>query len=318
MGACENRLEKERRLTQECQKEESCKTSGLCTGSCAAEPCRCITAKNADCQQTMACASMGVCTAVDGKCVVGGTDDCRRTATCRMAGFCTPKEGKCVIGGDADCKQAEQCKTDNLCTFKDGGCIDATMASAGLINPALANDQAPEKYKVKFTTTKGDFVVEVTHKWAPIGADRFYNLAKVGYFRNSAFFRMVGGVVAQFGVHANPDVTTAWRESRIRDEPSKQPNDRGTVAFVTSGPNSRSTQLLINLADNRARLDKVGVVPIGKVVEGMNVVDALNKEYGDGPPEGNGPDPIKVQLEGNKYLKKSFPKLDYITLAALL
>ena len=199
---------------------------------------------------------------------------------------------------------------------------DAKAEGAGASEPALldpfaATETAPDTFKVKFETTKGDFVVEVTRAWAPLGADRFYNLVKLGYFEDIAFFRVLDGFMAQFGLHGTPEVTRAWKTAPIKDDPVKESNKRGTLSFATSGPNTRTTQLFINFNDN-VPLDKMGFSPFGKVVEGMEVVDSLYKEYGEGAPKGSGPDQGKIEREGNAYLKARFPKLDYIERATLV
>jgi peptidyl-prolyl cis-trans isomerase A (cyclophilin A) len=185
-----------------------------------------------------------------------------------------------------------------------------------LANPAALNEKAPANYKVRFDTSKGVFVVEVRRDVAPNGADRFYNLVKNGYYDNVRFFRVVSGFMVQFGINGDPAINTKWREARIKDDPVKTSNLRGFVTFATSGQDSRTTQVFINFADN-STLDRQGFSPFGKVISGMNVVDALNAEYGEGSPRGNGPDQMRVQAEGNTYLNKSFPKLDYIKKATI-
>jgi peptidyl-prolyl cis-trans isomerase A (cyclophilin A) len=183
------------------------------------------------------------------------------------------------------------------------------------LNPALANERAPEKFKIKFTTTKGDFVVEVTSAWAPLGAERLYNLVKIGYYRDVAFYK-VDSTTAEFGIHGKPEVSSAWRDSAIQDDPPKQPNDRGYVAFARSRANSRWAPLVVYTKSNRD-LDQVGYAPVGKVIQGMNVLDSLNKALGEGATV-KGPDASKVEVGGNSYLKASFPQLDYVTGASLL
>src|SRR6202165_968178 len=141
--------------------------------------------------------------------------------------------------------------------------------------PALAQtpkEQAPASYKVKFDTSKGTFVVQVTRAWAPQGADRFYNLVKNGFYDNVRFFRVISGFMVQFGINGTPAVMAAWRNAQIPDDPVTQSNKRGMITFATSGPNSRTTQVFINFADN-SRLDSTGFAPFGQVVSGMNVVD---------------------------------------------
>lgn len=180
-----------------------------------------------------------------------------------------------------------------------------------LSNPNLLNETAPENFKVRFKTTKGDFLVEVKREWAPKGADRFYNLVKNGFYNEAAFFRVIKGFVAQFGINKDPNISSKWREAVIDDDPVKLSNSRGTISFATAGPNTRTTQLFINFKDNQ-RLDSMGFSPFAKVVEGMDIVDNLYSDYGEGEPYGNGPSQSKIQTEGNSYLKSYFPKLDYI------
>jgi peptidyl-prolyl cis-trans isomerase A (cyclophilin A) len=193
----------------------------------------------------------------------------------------------------------------------------APAHSAAPVNPALlqpekAKATAPAKFKVKFTTTKGDFVVEVTRAWAPLGADRFYNLVKLGFMQDLGFFRVVPGFVVQFGIHGNPQVSAAWRQAHIKDDPqSKQSNEAGTLTFAKSGPDTRTTQLFINFKDNK-NLDAMGFPPFGKVIQGMDVVESINKEYGERPNQG------LVQAEGNEYLNREFPKLDYVQSATIV
>jgi peptidyl-prolyl cis-trans isomerase A (cyclophilin A) len=186
-----------------------------------------------------------------------------------------------------------------------------------LKNPALANEKAPENFKVKFNTTKGSFTLEVTRAWSPLGADRFYNLVKAGFFTDIAVFRVIDGFMAQFGIHGDPAISAVWRGARIQDDPVKQSNGRGYISYAMAGPNTRTTQFFINFGNN-ASLDGMGFSPFGKVTEGMDVVDSIYSGYGEGAPRGMGPDQGMVQMQGNEYLKKSFPKLDYIKNAELL
>ena len=184
-------------------------------------------------------------------------------------------------------------------------------------DPAKLTATAPESFKVKFDTTKGDFTIEVTRSLAPHGADRFYNLVRSGYFNDIAFFRVIPGFMCQFGIHGDPKVSAAWRNARIPDDPVKGSNKRGAITFATAGPNTRTTQLFISYGDN-SRLDGMGFAPFGKVTEGMDVVDKINGEYGEGAPAGHGPNQQLIQEEGNTYLKKDFPHLDYIKSATIL
>jgi peptidyl-prolyl cis-trans isomerase A (cyclophilin A) len=154
--------------------------------------------------------------------------------------------------------------------------------------------------------------------WAPRGADRFYNLVRAGYFTDCAFFRVLPNFMAQFGISPNPAVSKVWRDANILDDRVIEGNKRGRVTFATAGPNTRSTQFFINFGDN-TRLDGMGFSPFGKVVEGMDVVDKINGEYGDMPQQGgSGPNPDLIARQGNAYLKKDFPNLDYIKSATLV
>lgn len=192
------------------------------------------------------------------------------------------------------------------------------VASAGdLSDPASLNEKAPAVYQAKFDTSKGSFVIEMHRDWAPNGADRFYNLVKNGFYNDVRFFRVLDGFMAQFGINGNPNLSVVWRNANIKDDPVKQSNTRGTVTFATAGPNTRTTQVFINFGDN-AGLDGQGFSPFGKVVSGMDVVDSLYGGYGEGAPNGAGPDQGRVQSQGNAYLEKSFPKLDYVKTATIV
>ena len=169
----------------------------------------------------------------------------------------------------------------------------------------------PEVFRVKFETTQGDFVVEATRAWAPHGVDRFHELVRMRYFDEGRFYRVLRGFIAQFGVHKNYDVHDVWRKLLIVDDPPKEKNLRGTLAFAKSGPNTRATEIFINLADN-AMLDDTGFVPFAKVVEGMDVVDKFYAGYGDLRPNGTEVDPGRVEEGANDYLIPRFPKMDYI------
>ena len=192
-----------------------------------------------------------------------------------------------------------------------------STASPGFTDPAKLTGPAPETFKAQFDTTKGKFTIEVTRSLSPNGADRFYNLVRSGYFKDVAFFRVIPGFMCQFGIHGDPNVSAKWREAAITDDPVKGSNTRGTITFATAGPNTRTTQLFINFADN-INLNGMGFSPFGKVTEGMDVVDKINGEYGEGAPRGGGPNQGRVQAEGNTYLKKDFPNLDYIKSATIV
>jgi peptidyl-prolyl cis-trans isomerase A (cyclophilin A) len=196
----------------------------------------------------------------------------------------------------------------------------APAPNAALMHPASLKEQAPEKFKAKFTTTKGDFVVQVTRAWAPHGADRFYNLVKNGFFTDASFFRYVPGFIVQFGMAADPKVTQAWQSANIPDDPLKHSNTAGTIVFANAGPNTRTTQLFINLADTSSNLDhQPGFSPFGEVVQGMDVVKGLYSGYGEGSDMGGkGPTQGRITAEGKPYLDKSFPKLDSIKTATIM
>ena len=193
-------------------------------------------------------------------------------------------------------------------------------AASGLTKPdksAIATP-APDSFKVAFETSKGNFTVMAHRAWAPRGVDRFYHLAQLGYFDDARFFRVLSGFMAQFGMNGNPRVTAAWEPLTIADDSVKQSNVRGMVTFAAGGaPDTRSTQLFINYADNR-NLDGIRFAPIGQVVDGMSVVDSLYSGYGEGAPDGAGPSQDRIASEGNAYLRKSFPKLDYIKTARIV
>ena len=186
-----------------------------------------------------------------------------------------------------------------------------------LLDPPHATEQAPDRFRVRFETTKGPFVIEVTRAWAPRGADRFYNLVRVGYYDDVAFFRVIENFMVQFGIHGDPAVNAAWRQARIPDDPVTQSNKRGMVTYAMAGPDTRTTQLFINFRDN-AGLDGQGFSPFGRVVEGLPVVDSLYSGYGEGAPSGGGPEQGRAQGEGNAYLKSRFPKLDFVKTARLV
>jgi peptidyl-prolyl cis-trans isomerase A (cyclophilin A) len=193
----------------------------------------------------------------------------------------------------------------------------ALAQSPKLSNPTALNEKAPATYKVRFDTSKGSFVIQVNRAWAPHGADRFYNLVKNGFYDNVRFFRVITGFMVQFGVNGDPALSAHWRGANIPDDPVKASNKRGMITFATAGPNTRTTQVFINFADNSS-LDGQGFAPFGQVVSGMKVVDALNAEYGEGAPRGRGPDQGRLQREGNAYLAKSYSRMDYVKKASIV
>jgi len=190
----------------------------------------------------------------------------------------------------------------------------ASAYDRALLRPALLKAKAPEQYQVKFVTTRGEFTLTVTRAWAPLGADRFYNLVKHHFYDNASVFRVVPSFVAQFGISAHPAVTKAWQGTDIKDDPVTQSNKKGYITFATSGPNTRTTQVFINLQDN-TRLDRMGFAPFGLVDgDGMKVVGMFYDQYGDNA----GPDQPEIEKQGKPYLDKGWPKLDTIKSATLL
>lgn len=191
----------------------------------------------------------------------------------------------------------------------------ARETPAHLTNPGLATRQAPDRYAVALETTKGTLHIDVRRDWAPLGADRFYNLVRLGFFEDVAFFRVLDRFVAQSGLHGDPAVNTAWRDARIQDDPVKESNTAGMVTFATSGPHSRTTQFFINTGDN-VGLDRMGFAPFGRVRE-LDLARSLHSGYGEGAPSGRGPMQSRIQREGNAYLREQFPDLDYIKSATI-
>jgi peptidyl-prolyl cis-trans isomerase A (cyclophilin A) len=193
----------------------------------------------------------------------------------------------------------------------------AQARSASLKNPASLKETAPATFNAKFDTSAGVFVVKVTRDWAPHGADRFYNLVKNGFYDGARFFRVISGFMVQFGISGDPAVSAVWRGAQIPPDPVKQSNKRGYITYAMGGsPDTRTTQVFINFQDN-ANLDRSGFAPFGEVVSGMAVVDKIYSEYGEGAPRGRGPEQGRIQMEGNAYLMKEFPRLDYIKKATI-
>lgn len=194
------------------------------------------------------------------------------------------------------------------------GCDDPQPPHAGI--PDTPPSTTPT-YKVRFETSRGDFVIGVHRDWAPRGADRFKELVEAGFFDECRFFRVMRGFMAQFGISGDPAINAQWRSKVIEDDPVRVPNERGTICFATSGKHSRTTQVFISFGDNR-RLDQDGFSPFGKVIEGMDTVDALYDGYGEGAPKGGGPHQGRIQEEGNAYLKRDFDRLDYVKRARIV
>lgn len=197
-------------------------------------------------------------------------------------------------------------------------CLLSGCSSSSNDKKEEAVSTPPAIYKVDFDTSRGPFVVEVHSDWAPYASARFYDLVKKGFYDSNRFFRVIRGFIVQFGINGDPAVNRDWATSGIPDEPSKQHNERGTIVFAKSGaPNSRTTQLFINLVDNTGSLDPQGFAPFGKVVSGLDNVDNIYAGYGEMGPGGPGPDPSQIQMQGNAYLTSKFPHLDYIKTATI-
>ena len=184
-----------------------------------------------------------------------------------------------------------------------------------LLNPDGATAKAPDTFRVKFETSAGSFVLECNRKWSPNGADRFYNLVKIGYFKDIAIFRAIDGFMFQFGIHGDPKVSRVWREAKIKDDASAKgvSNKPGYISFATAGPDTRTTQMFINLGDNE-RLDSMGFTPFGRVVSGMDVVKKVNTEYGENARS----DQRRFQAEGNAFIKGKYPNVDFIKSVTLV
>jgi peptidyl-prolyl cis-trans isomerase A (cyclophilin A) len=180
-----------------------------------------------------------------------------------------------------------------------------------LLHPATLKAKAPDVYEVKFTTTKGDFVVQVNRAWAPIGADRFYNLVEHGFFTGAPFFRIVPGFIVQFGLTGDPAVNKVWQSANIKDDPVTQSNKPGYITFATAGPNTRTTQFFINFGSNTF-LDSQGFAPFGQVISGMDVVQGLYSGYGEKPDQG------AITSQGKAYIEKNFPNIDSIKSATVI
>lgn len=204
------------------------------------------------------------------------------------------------------------CFATTFCNAQDG--------EAALRNPQHASwtQTAPATYKVRITTTKGVFVLEITREWAPLGADRFYNLVRNGFFDDSRFYRIRAGAFAQFGIPGKPVIAKIWQRNSFKDDPVKEKNLRGTIAYAMTGPDARTTQLYINLKDNPQQ-DEQGFAPIGKVIEGLTVVDQLYSEYAETSGGGmRGGKQGRLFEEGNAYLDREFPKLDRLIKAEII
>lgn len=186
-----------------------------------------------------------------------------------------------------------------------------------LLQPATLRAKAPAEYQVKFETTQGDFIVQVTRAWAPLGADRFYNLVRNHFYDGASFFRVLPGFVVQFGLSPYPQLSRVWADANIKDDRVVQSNHRGFLTYAMAGPNTRTTQIFINLGNNE-RLDGMGFAAFGMITDGMEVVDKLYSGYGEGAPDGRGPNQELIQTRGRAYLQQGFPRLDSIKTATIV
>ncbi|HEY2018413.1 MAG TPA: peptidylprolyl isomerase [Bryobacteraceae bacterium] len=205
-----------------------------------------------------------------------------------------------------------------------GAAVGMALIGCTTMNPpkkeepkaAQKDEPTPEVFKVNLDTSKGAIIVEIHRAWAPAGVDHFYTLVKTGFYNGDRFFRVVRNSIVQFGINGDPQLNRLWSTANLSDDPVKEKNVKGTLTYATTGANGRATQLFFNLRDNRP-LDKQGFAPIGKVVTGMDVVESIYSSYGDWPPRGQGPDPAKIETQGNEYLQSHFPRLDYIKKATI-
>jgi cyclophilin family peptidyl-prolyl cis-trans isomerase len=226
----------------------------------------------------------------------------------------------CLVAMPCRQGQAQEAKPPVKPKSAAGGTTGRRSASPYervLLRPTLLTAKAPATYQVKFITTKGDFVITVTRAWAPLGADRFYNLIRHHFYDNTSFFRVLKGFVVQWGISAYPPVSAAWSHAPIKDDPVVQSNLRGYLTYAMGGPNTRTTQVFINLVDNK-RLDGMGFAAFGQVTEGMEVVDSLYSGYGEGAPDGKGPVQDNIEKAGKSYLDKDFPQLDSVKTTSLI
>lgn len=204
-----------------------------------------------------------------------------------------------------------------LATAHLSACKSAPAFNPMLLTPDSLAETAPDVFRARFETSKGDFLIEVHRDWSPNGADRFYNLVANGFYDNVRFFRVIAGFMAQFGIHGDTAVAAAWGGRNIPDDPVIRSNTRGFVSYAMGGPNSRTTQVFINYGDN-SRLDAMGFPPFGQVVEGMDVVDSLYSGYGESAPRGRGPQQPNIRSGGNAYLERDFPNLDLVLKATIV
>ena len=237
-----------------------------------------------------------------------------KQATPAPAKSATPAPAASKSGTPAATTKAPATATKAPATATKAPAPAAKAAPGDLLKPATWKLTAPATFRAKLTTSKGDVIVEVTRAWAPLGADRFYNMVRSGYLNGCSFFRVVPGFVVQFGISGKPDVARAWQNANLFDEPVKTPNKRGTLVYARAGANTRSTQLFINLGDNLAldTMNGFGFPPFGQVVEGMEIVEKIYAGYGEQPDQG------QIFNQGQPYLDRNFPNLDKIVTATIM
>jgi len=224
------------------------------------------------------------------------------------------------FGAPAQTSGQEPTKNPGMSTDKPAGSAPAAAKPAfdpALLEPATLKAKAPAEFEVKFVTTAGEFTMKVTRAWAPNGADRFYNLIQHHFYDGASFFRVLPGFMAQFGMSAYPQVSAAWQQANIKDDPVAKSNRRGYVSFAMAGPNTRTTQIFINYGDNN-NLDASGFSAFAMVTDGMGVVDKLYSGYGEGAPGGRGPNQGLISAHGRAYLEQGFPKLDSVKTASIV
>jgi peptidyl-prolyl cis-trans isomerase A (cyclophilin A) len=205
------------------------------------------------------------------------------------------------------------------CALAIGLALVCSLYNSCGSNKGAKMESAPAQYKVQLQTTKGEVVILVHRDWSPLGADHYYELTKMGFYDKNAIFRVIPGFIAQWGINGDSQVNKSWSEISIKDDPPKVPNKTGTVVFAkTSEPNSRTTQVFVNLADNSATLDPQGFTPFGEVIQGMENVMHFYSGYGEGQPGGEGPSQAAIADIGNAYLEEHYPKLDYIKKAQVV
>jgi len=195
-------------------------------------------------------------------------------------------------------------------------CSPANESQKAQAPAAAKEERVPDVFQAILDTSKGPVTVEVRREWAPRGADHFYSLVKTGFYDGNRFFRVVRNFVVQFGISGDPQLNRLWANANLPDDPVKHSNVKGTLTYAQLGPNTRTTQLFINLKDNKA-LDKQGFAPIGKVISGMDTVERFYSSYGEMAPRGQGPDPSQIEVQGNSYLADHFARLDYINRATI-